>query len=75
MPSRRELTGRGLRNLIRLRGGRVVRQSAHHSLMECGDARVTVPLLKGHIPHSTLRAIAQTLEVSTGDHRWRRLST
>lgn len=75
MPTDRPLTGRGLRNLIRLRGGRVVRESAHHLLMECGDVLVTVPMLKGHLPHSTLRAIARTLEGSSGGRRWRHLYT
>lgn len=71
----RLLTGRGLHNLVRLRGGRIVRQSAHHLLMEWGDVLVTVPMLKGDIPHSTLRAIARTLEASPEGGRWRHLYT
>lgn len=71
----RSLTGRGLRNLVRLRGGRVVRESAHHLLMECGGVLVTVPMIKGRIPHSTLRSIARTLEASPGGGTWHRLYT
>lgn len=57
----RLLTGRGLRRVLRLRRCSIVRASAHHILMDCGGRRVTVPMLKGHVPHSTLRAIARTL--------------
>jgi hypothetical protein len=72
----REINGRGVRNLIRLRGGRVVRQRGRHVLMAYGDCLVTVPMLKGGVPHSTLRGLARALgETSGRSQRWRNLYT